>query len=462
MSLTSGDTAHLLIAITALLVVAHGGGQLFKKLRQPQVIGEILGGLLLGPTVLGLVAPGARAWLLPTHGPVAGCLGAFSSLGMLLMLYLAGTQLRHPVPAGQRRSITLIATVGLALPFAIGLGVAGFAPLRSLRGPDGTVPSLTLVLGMAIAVTSVPVIARIMLDLGILDSVFSRTVLAVAVIEDVVLYVMLAVILGLAQVHSAASYGLWSLIGSDSTGWKAAYFAVVPVLFLFALRVAGPALVARATASRLNPVSARSPLAFRLVLVFLAGAACAGLGIDPLFGALAAGMCAPEDVAPPARERPVPPDGVSPAAPEAPSALRDVAVGFFVPVYFAMVGVQLDVAHHFDALFFLWFLLIACAAKSASVWLGARLAGETQSTAVHLAITMNARGGPGIVLASVTYGAGIINQEFFTALVLLSVVTSQMAGLWLGRAVERGTPLYTAVTPDGPRENLHDLEKTGM
>ncbi|GHH88664.1 potassium transporter [Streptomyces sulfonofaciens] len=429
MSLKTVDTAHVLLAVVVLLVTAHAGGRLFALARQPQVIGEIAGGLLLGPTVLGVLAPGAQRWLLPPTGPVATAIGVFQTIGLLLLVYLTGTELRRRGSGGERRTIGLVAVLGLVLPFGFGLAVSGLIDPAELSGPNGSPTTLTLVFGMAIAVTSVPVISRIMLDLGILGSLFARIVLAVAVIEDVLLYVMLAVILGVSQAQSSDTYGLWSLVGAGQPPRAVlyVYFAVVPLLFLALLRRWGPGLFARLSVTRLNAVAARSPVAFRLIFLFLLCAACSGLGIDPIFGALVAGMCTADAVT--TQER------------RSQEVLRSFALGVFIPVYFAVVGVQLDLAHHFDALFFCWFLVLACVAKSLSVWLGARLAGERNSTATHLAIAMNARGGPGIVLASVTYGALVIDQGFFTSLVLLSIITSQMAGLWLGRAVARGAAL---------------------
>jgi Kef-type K+ transport system membrane component KefB len=100
--------------------------------------------------------------------------------------------------------------------------------------------------------------------------------------------------------------------------------------------------------------------------------------------------------------------------------------------------VRLDLAHHYDAVFFLWFLALATVAKTASVYAGARLGGEPRAGAWNLGVAMNARGGPGIVLATVTYAAGVIDQEFYAALVLLAIVTSLAAGSWLGRLVRVG------------------------
>jgi Kef-type K+ transport system membrane component KefB len=123
------------------------------------------------------------------------------------------------------------------------------------------------------------------------------------------------------------------------------------------------------------------------------------------------------------------------------NALARISFGFFIPVYFALIGVQLDLIHHFNPVFFLGFLVYACIAKAASVYLGARLSREDKFTSWSLAVAMNARGGPGIVLASIAYATGIINQAFFVSLVMLSVITSLLAGSWLERiAFKLGAP----------------------
>jgi Kef-type K+ transport system membrane component KefB len=129
---------------------------------------------------------------------------------------------------------------------------------------------------------------------------------------------------------------------------------------------------------------------------------------------------------------------ISPSAERWLGAFTRTASTFFVPIYLAMVGLRLDLVRQVDWWFLCWFLAVACVAKSASVWLGARAAGTPRRLAIDLAIATNARGGPGILIASTTYAAGIVSAKLFTALILLSLVTSQAAGAWLGRAVRTG------------------------
>ncbi|GHH71811.1 potassium transporter [Streptosporangium violaceochromogenes] len=393
------------------------------------MIGEIVGGLVLGPTLLGEFFPEAQHWLFPTTGPTAGVLGAFYNIGLLLLVYLTGTEMRMPGGGGERRTVGFMTASGLILPFTFGLIIARFVDTGQLVGSNGSPTTLALIFGMAVAVTSVPVISRIMLDLGILNTVFARMVLAVAVIEDILLYVILAIVLGLAQAQASDAYGLWALIGSDSMGLAVAYFTIAPLVFLAIFLRFGPALFARMTSSPLNVLERSSPVAFRLFFMFLLCVGCIGLGIDAIFGALVAGMCSSG----PEREKEA----------KTQETLRQVSIGFFIPVYFAIVGIKLDLLHHFDLFFFCWFLVLACVVKFTSVWLGARLAGEDNPSAVNLAVAMNARGGPGIVLASTAFGAKIINESFFASLVLLSIITSQLAGFWLWKVIGRGGELRT-------------------
>ena len=114
-------------------------------------------------------------------------------------------------------------------------------------------------------------------------------------------------------------------------------------------------------------------------------------------------------------------------------ALTSFALAFFIPIYFAMIGLGLDLVHGFSVVFFAGFLFAACAIKAVSVFAGARLAGETSRLSLNLAVAMNARGGPGIVVASTAFAAGIISQPFYAVLVLLAIVTSLAAGAWLDR-----------------------------
>jgi len=442
MGTTGPEVAQVLTAVGLLLVAAHGVGHAFAVLRQPRVIGELTGGLLLGPTVLGAVVPGAQAWLFPTDGSAAIVLAWSSQLGLLLLMFCSGVEMRSVLRRDERRVVAWVTVTGVALPFLAGVAAFRLVDSSDLMGEARSEGALLIVFALAIAVTSIPVIARIMLDLGVLETSFARVVLGVAVLEDVIVYVVLALALGMAETPTEESFGLPGVLGLDPGGILAlGLHTLVTIAFFVVMLTVGGRAFSWSRRQRWNVVANGNPIAYQLVFLFGSTLVCLLLGITPLFGAFLAGIAA-------SAERPD-------VGSQTQESIKAFSFAFFVPLYFAGVGLELDLLHDLDAAFFGWFLVLACGVKSASVYLGARLGGETPPGARNLAIATNARGGPGIVLASVTYAAGIISVEFYAALVMLAVVTSMLAGTWLGHVVRLGRPLR-----DEPRRLILEMPGT--
>jgi Kef-type K+ transport system membrane component KefB len=322
----------------------------------------------------------------------------------------------------------MIAGLGMVVPFAAGLGLVAVLGATEFTGPARNHTALVLVFGLAIAVTSIPVISRIMHDLGLLSTRFARIVLSVAVTEDIVLYVVLAVAVGLVQTTSSTAFGLSAALNLHTIALNSAYHTIVAVIFLAVALSLGGRVYRTLAGMRANILARRSPVAFQLLWMLTLSAAALALGIVPLYGAFTAGLAvaAADDSLAVRQDR---------------NALTGISFGFFVPVYFALIGLKLDLLHHFSPLFFAGFLVFGCAAKAASVYLGARLSRESRFSSWSLAVALNARGGPGIVLAATAYATGIVNQTFFVSLVMLSIVTSLLAGTWLERmAGQLGAP----------------------
>ena len=423
--MSPAELAQLLTALALLLTTAHAMGQVFVHFKQPRVIGEISGGLLLGPTLLSSLVPGPMAWAFPQQGPVPPVLAAIYQLGLILLMYTSGAEMRSSFQGGEWRLVAALSSGGTVIPFVAGLLLLGVYDSRSHHGIAGNETAFLLVFATAIAVTSIPVISRIMLDLGILDTAFARIVLATAVFEDIVLYAVLAVALGLVQAQQHQSFGLPDLLGlAPGSGWNAGYYVIASILFLGLALLLGPRLFRRAYHFRFNVLRWSNPIGFQIVFVLAVTGLCLFLGVTALLGALVAGL-----IASTSSER----RGV-----EARESIKRFAAGFFVPAYFALVGFRLNLARDLDPWFFAWFLCFACLVKALSLYASARAVGESHAAALNLAVALNARGGPGIVLASVGLDAGIIDEGFFAVLVLLAVVTSLMAGTWLGREVRAG------------------------
>jgi Kef-type K+ transport system membrane component KefB len=345
-------------------------------------------------------------------------------------MYCSGAELRAIITRSERKSTVGIAMIGNIVPFAAGLLFVRFYDAGRFLGPAQNRTSFALVFALAMAVTSIPVISRIMADLGILGTRFARIVLSVAVLEDVLVYVVLNIALALVALRSAKAFGLPGILGIEpSSAVGSAYYVVLTLGFFALPALLGPGLVQKLSDMPRNALNRSNPIAFQLMVMLALTALASFLGISPIFGALVAGILAGD---------------LHGASARAKQSIHSFSYAFFVPLYFAVVGLRLDLVHHFDPLFFGFFLLFACAVKSISCYVGARMTGETHSGGKNLAVALNARGGPGIVLASVAFDARIIDAHFYTVLVMLALVTSVLAGSWLGASLERGEPLLTS------------------
>jgi Kef-type K+ transport system membrane component KefB len=408
---------HLILTVLLLLASARLFGRAVQRLGQPAVIGEIFGGLVLGPTFLGFFAPGLYHSLFESNSLANWVLPGLSHIGLALLMFCSGLETRLLFRANERKTALAIAAAGMVIPFSLGFLLVSWIPVANFMGPAEHPLAFALVFAIAIAVTSIPVISRILRDLGVLESPFSRIVLSAAVIEDVVLYAILGLAVSLAisagPVQAAAPESGFLLA---SFGGKIAAQITVSGIFLASSLTLLPSLLLRCRPC----FQAGSSLLLLLLIYVLIGFA---LGVPLMLSAFAAGLAASvlhQDIGP-ARER-----------------IQAFSFSYFIPIYFALTGLKLNLLHHFDLAFFLFFFAIGSLIKAGSVYAGAAWAGETRRAALNYAVAMNARGGPGIVLASVALGAGIINLNFYAMVVMLSIMSSLVAALWLGSRLRKG------------------------
>ena len=423
MSLDNTEVIRLLIALILILLLAHAGGQVFVRLRQPRVAGEIVGGLLLGPTVLGAALPQLQHTIFHSGTATATVLGAIYQLGLFLLMFCSGAAIRSGMDRVERRTVLVIAALANVVPFAAGILFLLWLKPQQLIGTAHNEAAFMLVFGCAVAVTSVPVISKIMADLGILGTPFARIVLAVALFEDIVLFIVISVAVGMVQAPSATALSLPGLLGIRPDTTPATVYYVVPSAAFFSLPLfLGRGFMQRLAAMRGNVLAWSSPVAFQLLFMLAVTVLALFLGVAAYFGAFVAGVMSGRL------------DGVHTRAHE---AIKSFSFSVFIPIYFAIVGLQLDLQRRFDVPFFLLFLVFACVVKATSAYAGARLAGQRPRSARNLAVALNARGGPAIVLASVTFAANIISEGFYVSLVMLALATSMMAGAWLDAVLRR-------------------------
>jgi Kef-type K+ transport system membrane component KefB len=411
-TMSNSDLTLILFMLLLLVGLAQLLGSLFVKLRQPRVVGEILAGIVLGPAVIGRLPAASR--LVAATNQQAGILNFVYWFGLVLLMFLSGAETRQLFSREERREVGWLTIVGTGIPFVLGLVLGPRLITPALAGPNGNRISLIIVLAVGVAVTSVPVVAKIFADLKILHTRFARLVLGVAVLEDIVLWLALAV--------------ATSMAGRTVLNPREMSFHLLVTVAFFALGLTIiPRAVKRINKSRFNFFSRQSPVAYALAVLLGYCVVAGALGISVVFAAFLAGFAVVHT------KRRLFADALD--------AIGKVSFAFFIPAYFAIVGLKLDLVRGLSLSMIVAFVLGSCAVKILSVSLAGRFAGFRGLDLINLAITTNARGGPGIVLASVAFDAGIISPKFYTTLVLAAVLTSQMAGSWLDYVLRRGWPL---------------------
>ncbi len=417
--MSNSDLTAILCIVLLLVGLAQLLGYLFVKLRQPKVVGEIAAGIVLGPALLGRLPVMQR--LLHYGNHQAYVLDFVYWLGLLLLMFLSGAETRQLFTREERREVGWLTMVGTGLPFLLALLLGPWLVRPALFGPNGNRLSLIIVLAVGVAVTSVPVVSKIFADLKILHTRFARLVLGVAVLEDIVLWLALAVATAVA--------------GKAALNPRALSYHLLATVAFFALGLTiVPRMVKRINKSRFNVVAQHSPVAYAIAVLLLYCVVAGALGVSLVFAAFLAGFAVVH------KKRRL--------FAEALDAIGKVSFAFFIPVYFAIVGLKLDLVHGFSLWMLSAFLLGSCLMKVLSVSLAGRLAGFRGLDLLNLAITTNARGGPGIVLASVAFDAGIISATFYTTLVIAAVLTSQAAGAWLDFVMRKGWPLLTPIATE--------------
>jgi len=378
---SNSDLTSVLLTLLLLVALAQLLGYLFTKLRQPKVIGEILAGVVLGPAIVGRVS--SASWILETTQRQANLLNFVYWLGLLLLMFLSGAETQQLFTREERREVGWLAIVGTGIPFILGLMAGPWLIGPSMAGPNGNGISLIIILAVAVAVTSVPVVSKIFADLKILYTRFARLVLGVAVLEDIVLWLALAVATALAGKTvlnpRQMSYHLLTTVGFFGLG-----LTIVP------------RIVKRLNESRFNVFAKQSPVAYAIAVLLAYCVVAGALDVSLVFAAFLAGFAVVH------KKRRL--------FTEALDAIGKVSFAFFIPVYFAIVGLKLDLIRGLSLWMIGTFVVGSCAVKILSVSLAGRFAGFRRLDLINLAITTNARGGPGIVLASMAFDAGIMSE----------------------------------------------------
>lgn len=406
------DLSLLFVTLFLLLGLAHGCGYAFERYRMPRVIGEILAGLIVGPTLLGTIAPDTYAFLSTSLHESAAVFDFLYWLGLIALMFTAGFHVQRKIDRTDSGIVFIILVTATSLPFLFGwFAVDIFDYLNHMQSGSNET-SFRLVMAIAFSVTSIPVISKIFVELKMMETRFARIVLTVATIQDLLLWMVLST-----ATETSSSQSL----DYQVIGWH----FVKTLVFLVAALWLGPKFLAWVTRFRFNLVVKASATGYLFTVCFLISAAGGLMSVNLAFGALVAGIVVGAVDAPQYRE--------------SKKTINDIAFGLFVPLYFALVGMKIDLPNHFDLELTASFLLTSTVVTVFCVWAGLKIKREHHNTALNFGIAMNTRGGPGIVLASVALEAGIITETLYVTLVVTALLTSLATGAWFRRLIRQGT-----------------------
>ncbi|HLH01550.1 MAG TPA: cation:proton antiporter [Bryobacteraceae bacterium] len=385
----------LLLQMTVVLLVTTACGWIARRIGQARVIGEIIGGIVIGPSVLGRFAPGVFNHLFTKA--TAATFDSLSTIGLLIFLFLIGMELDYE-QLYKRRGMALMASgMSIVLPFGLAVLLAHSIRIRFAPQGIGSTP-FVLFLGIAMSITAFPVLARILEERGIQSTALGTTSLLCAAVDDVVAWLLLAFALAfIGETEGPASLTI-RMIG------LVAYL----IFMLFIVRPLANWLMKRQSTAGLSI----ERLAIVIAYILLSAAATDAIGVHPLFGAFLAGVCFPR-------------------VPLWHAALRtrlDMLVSvLLLPLFFALTGLRTRLDLLSGGRMWLWagiILIASIAGKMGGAALAARWSGQSWKEAVALGALLNTRGLVELIVLNIAYNAGVFSPTLFTMLVVMALVTT--------------------------------------
>jgi Kef-type K+ transport system membrane component KefB len=398
------------LQLLALLLSARALGGALRAVGQPAVIGELAAGLLLGPSVLGRLAPGLHAWLFPDDPIQRSLLAGPAWLGVFLLLILTGLETDLALIRRLGRATARVAFGSLVLPVLTGVALGLVLP-AAFVGPATDRTVFALFLGTALGISALPVIATILADLDLMRRNVAQVLLAAAMANDVAGWILLGIVAGLAQSGSLDFLRL--------TGTVAGLVLFLGLAFTLGQRGVDALL----RASRLRRWGLSGSLTAILAVALGAGSLTHALGLEAVFGAFVAGIVLGRsrfhdaDVFP---------------------HLDGITRAFFAPLFFATAGLRVDLGLLAEPQVLGWGLVVVAAAsasKGAGAYLGARRAGLPRREGLALGIGLNARGAIEIVVATVGLSLGVLSPKSYALVVLMAMATSMMTPPLLRRVL---------------------------
>ncbi len=387
------------LQLSLMLICGRFFGEIAKKLKQPQVVGEIIAGILLGPTILGMVFPEFFGNLFPKQGNNPIALHAITSMSVILLLFIAGLEVELPLIFGQGKRAVITSMMGIIVPFACGFGVCyAFPSLFNVSWEKQLI--FALFLGTALSISALPVIARTLMDMGLFKSSLGMLVIASAMIDDFLGWMIFSVLLGMMQegIH----------------GEKIAFTMFSVIAFALIMITIGKRILDNILPWINQHLSFPGGiLSFTITLCFLGAAFTEYAGIHAIFGSFIVGIAVGDSIHMSKKTKEI---------------IHDFVTNIFAPLFFVSIGLKVNFIADFNIILVILILVLAFFGKIVGCGLGAYWGGFKKDEALAVGSAMNARGAMEIILATLALQAGLIDGKIFVALVVMAVVTSISAG----------------------------------
>jgi Kef-type K+ transport system membrane component KefB len=397
--LSSAEVLNFLIIVSVILISSRLLGELFRKFKQPVVVGEILAGIIIGPSLLGSVFPDLFKQIFLSQPRAYGAFDGLANVGVIMLMFIAGTEVDIKQIRKQGKQAASISLMGLIFPFALGFFCIWFFHDYIFAVPETNRIIPALFFGTALSITALSVIVKVLMDLNIIRTKVGGLVLTAAMIDDFLGWVLFSIIIQM----------------MNSKGSDASLTSILVVLvFVGFMMTAGRWLVNKVlgfAAKYLAPPS--GVITVGICLCMLGAVLTEYLGIRGIFGAFLVGVAVGDS---------------EHFNKNIEHLIQQFIVNILAPLFFASVGLRVNFVTNFDLSVVLIIVGIACVAKIVGAGIGSRMSGLNKNESLSIAFGMNARGSQEIVLGMLALQAKIIDERIFVGLVVMTMVTILIAG----------------------------------
>lgn len=401
--MASGDVLFFLIQLSTLLIASRVFGEVCKLLKQPAIVGEIIGGILIGPSLFGHFFPETFNHLFVAHTSASVGMDGIYTVALIMLLFISGMEVELPLIWTNGRSALFISLVGMIIPMGIGLTAGWYLyDFFGMSNPDYKI-TFSLFMGTAFSITALPVIAKILMDLNLLNTKVGGLIITSAMLDDFAGWILFSVTLSMmpTSVHS---------IGQPTIGMTILLTTLFAIVVLTVFKFIFSKLFSYISKKISSP---GSMVTIAMGMCFIGAVVTEYLGVHAVFGAFLMGMAFGESMQFTQKTKEI---------------IHEFVANIFAPLFFVSIGLKVNFVENFDLAILMVVLVIAFVSKISGGFIGSKLGGLSNYESLAIGFGINARGAMEIILGLLALQAHIINEKIFVALTIMALLTSLSSG----------------------------------